>query len=1255
MTLTTTDEQKRATMNSWSNLPAPRVVQPLRQLVAAVAACTLAGNAIANPTGAQVVAGQVGIVSSPNQLLITNSPGAIINWQSFSVLPGELTRFIQQSSSSSVLNRITGQDPTKILGALQSNGKVLLINPNGILFGAGSQVNVNGLVASSLNLSDADFLAGKLKFSGTGKAGNVSNQGAITTPSGGQVYLIAPNVTNTGLITSPSGDVVLAAGQSVDLADSNEPDVRVVISAPGNQALNVGKVVAESGHIGIYGALVNQMGLVSANSATVGENGKIVFKSTGDTTLGTGSVTTATGVGSGGEIDVLGNRVALTSNAAVDVSGQTGGGTVLIGGDAHGSNPEIQNAALTYVGPTAQIKADALQSGDGGKVIVWSNQQTQMYGDISARGADRGGNGGFVETSSRDRLDFQGHVDLRAPSGNAGSLLLDPSDITIDATPSSADVNLPGAAPFTITAANQTSTLSTTDLQNELGLGNVIVSTSSAAAAPQSGTITVAAPVTWSNSNSLTLAADQNIRVNAPITATTGTLVLTAANGNVTQALNSGTPAAISVAALAASAPNGPVTLTEPTNSVSGSVAGVGRLGFSFINSSTISVGTVGTVSGITSYDGTVALMATGGDIAQNSGPISAQSLSAIASTGSVQLNDAGNAIGIIAGSAAQVFSLTNNNGFVVGAVAGTGNFPSANGITTSTASGIGVVLEAPVSGDITLAAPVNAGTSTALINAAGAVVQGTGGLITAGTLNVDAGGAAGIGSNGAPLLTAVNTLQSANSPGPVYLSNSGNLSVDFISAAGVVNVNSGGSLSTPTATGCDCTPSIAGSSVTLTAKGTMLITTGYSVTATDGVSLYSGYDVSTGTYANSNNSLTVDGIVSGSTIGLFAGGTISANGTLSGVVTQNPSQYAVSPSLPSLSQCIATPTLEGCAAVLPSIAQCTSTPTAPGCSVVLPTLAQCTVTPTAAGCSVVLPTLAQCTVTPTAAGCSVVLPTLAQCTASPTAAGCSVVLPTLAQCTVTPTAAGCNVVLPTLAQCTATPTDVGCNVVLPTLAQCTVTPTVAGCSVVLPTVAQCTVTPTATGCSVVLPTVAKCTASPTVAGCTAVLPTLAQCISSPTVAGCTAVLPTVAQCTASPTSTGCAAVLPSLAQCTSAPATAGCSAVLPTLAQCTASPTMAGCTAVLPTLAQCTSTPFLAACAAVLPPPSDNTAPQIQTSNTLIAALNTTVNTLSPAGPGPSGKTDVQAKPSGTSPTKATPPAPGASQNDTAKKMYCN
>jgi filamentous hemagglutinin family protein len=1030
----------------------------MRIAAAAAVACFLAGNAAANPTGMQVIAGQVSTVTSGNQLLITNSPGTILNWQGFSIMPGELTKFLQQSSSSSVLNRITGQNPSQILGALQSNGKVFLINPNGIVFGAGSRVDVNGLVASSLNISNADFLGGRLKFSSAGGApGNISNYGGITTPSGGQVYLIAPNVTNSGIITSPGGDVLLAAGHSVDLADSNDPNVRVVVSAPGDQALNVGKVVAESGRVGVYGALVNQLGLVSANSAVAGENGKIVFKSTDTTLLGPGSVTTAAGAGAGGNVQVLGNRVGLTGDAVVDASGQTGGGTVLIGGDTHGNNPAIQNAALTYVGPQAQVDADASHSGAGGKVVVWSDQQTQMYGTISARGGQFGGDGGFVETSSASKLDFTGAVDLRAPRGAAGTLLLDPSDIVISSNDSTPDISVAGSAPFTITAGNASSVLSFSQLQSELGLGNVTVTTSSGASAPLGGTITVAAPVAWTNSNSLTLAADQGININAPITAPSGTLVLSAANGNIVQAVNSSNPATISVAALAASAPMGSVSLTEPTNVISGAVAGVGAQGFSLASAGAINVGTVGTVSGIS-----------GG---------------------------------------------------------GTGSLSYGVDLTTS-------------AGDIAVGAPINGGSTIVALNSAGAVTQGTGGLVTADSLIVLASGAAGIGSSNTPLLVNVATLKSASSQGPVLISNSGDLVIDYVSASGAVAINSGGSLSTGTALTCDCTLSITGSSVALTAAGSMLVGAGYSITATDGVSLNAGYNAPSGMYVGSNNTLTVDGNVSGATIGLAAGGAINVTGTLTGAVTQTPNLYSAP--LPTLNQCIATPTLAGCSAVLPTLAQCTATPTTPGCSVVLPTIAQCTSAPTTAGCSAVLPTLAQCISTPAAAGCSAVLPTLAQCTSTPTAAGCTAVLPTLAQCTSAPATAGCSVVLPTLAQCTSTPTAAGCSAVLPTLAQCTSAPATAGCSVVLPTLAQCTSTPTAAGCTAVLPTLAQCTSTPTAAGCSVVLPTIAQCTSAPTTAGCSAVLPTLAQCTSTPTAAGCTAVLPTLAQCTSTPTAAG-------------------------------------------------------------------------------------------------------------------
>jgi filamentous hemagglutinin family protein len=376
-----TDAQLRAQSHAGPGLKLCRKALP-----ALIAGCFACGPAWANPGGAQVVNGQVGISNSGNVLTITNSPGSIINWQSFSVNPGELTQFLQQNANSSVLNRIVGQSPSQIFGALQSNGKVYLINPNGILFGSNARVDVGGLVASSLDISNSDFLSGKGNFSGAAQAGAVTNQGSITTPGGGQVYLIAPHVENSGIITSPQGEVLLAAGHSVQLVDGGDPNLQVVISAPADSALNLGQVVARGGKIGIYGALVNQNGIVSADSAVVGENGEIVFKASRTTTLAGNSKTTATGSGNGGSIYLLGDQVGLTDNAQVDASGQAGGGTVLVGGDYHGANPAIQNATATYVGADTLIKADALQSGNGGKVIVWSENATRAYGSISAQG-----------------------------------------------------------------------------------------------------------------------------------------------------------------------------------------------------------------------------------------------------------------------------------------------------------------------------------------------------------------------------------------------------------------------------------------------------------------------------------------------------------------------------------------------------------------------------------------------------------------------------------------------------------------------------------------------------------------------------------------------------------------------------------------------------------------------------------------------------------------------------------------------------
>ena len=457
----------------------------------AVALCLGAGTADANPIGPTVVSGQVSIRQTGNLLQVTNSPNSIINWQSFSIGTNEITRFLQQSAASAVLNRVTAQNPSQILGALQSNGRVFLINPSGIVFGAGAQIDVAGLVASTLNMSDADFLGGRLRFTeGLGKA--LVNEGSITTPAGGQVYLVGPSVVNSGVITTPKGEVVLAAGNSVELVNPGTPHLRVEITAPENEARNLGTIVADAGRVGIYGGLINHSGTIRADNAQVTEDGRIVLKATKNVTLDAGSVTTANGpkggtveiqsgnttlvagaveatgsVQKGGTVHVLGNLVGLIGGASIDVGGETGGGTVLVGGDFQGKNPNIQNAFRTYFGPNATISADAITAGDGGKVIVWSDDSTRAYGTIFARGGSQSGDGGFVETSGRNYLDVEGiRVNTLAPGGRAGTWLLDPVDGTVIHQAGGSPVGDPfaPATNFTISDSTINATLATTNL-----------------------------------------------------------------------------------------------------------------------------------------------------------------------------------------------------------------------------------------------------------------------------------------------------------------------------------------------------------------------------------------------------------------------------------------------------------------------------------------------------------------------------------------------------------------------------------------------------------------------------------------------------------------------------------------------------------------------------------------------------------------------------------------------------------------------
>ncbi len=413
---------------------------------------------LANPTGAQVANGVVSMVK-PNAatLNVTNSPGTIINWQGFSIGAGEVTRFIQQSSSSAVLNRVVGADISSIQGQLLSNGRVFLINPAGIIIGPNAMIDTAGFVGSALNMQNADFLAGKLRFSGDANSGTIINQGWIRTSYGGNVLLVAPRIENSGLIQTPGGELILAAGQKLTVSSLEHEGVQFEVQAPTDSVVNIGKLLADGGAVGVFAGTLKHSGEIRANALVRDEGGNVVLKAANDIQIAAGSIISASGKSGGaitiesgaahtrvagqvlatgteskgGSISILGDRVTATDGALIDASGATGGGQILLGGDYQGANATVRNAGNTFVGSNAMLRADATQSGDGGRIIVWGNDNTRFYGTLSAQGGPLGGNGGFAEVSGKQNLIFDGVANLGAPKGALGNLLLDPLDLYV--------------------------------------------------------------------------------------------------------------------------------------------------------------------------------------------------------------------------------------------------------------------------------------------------------------------------------------------------------------------------------------------------------------------------------------------------------------------------------------------------------------------------------------------------------------------------------------------------------------------------------------------------------------------------------------------------------------------------------------------------------------------------------------------------------------------------------------------------------
>ncbi|OAI47894.1 hypothetical protein AYO45_05505, partial [Gammaproteobacteria bacterium SCGC AG-212-F23] len=520
----------------------------------------------ANPVLNGVTAGDAQVTQSGNTTTIQqNSQRAILEWNSFNIGANEHTHF-QQPGGGAALNRIDPhQGVSQIFGQLSATGQIILVNQAGIYFGPTARVDVGSIIATTSDISNSNFLAGKYIFDQPSQyRGSIINEGTIRAANYGLVALIGTGVDNRGLIEAKMGSVVLASGNkfTIDMAGDglvnftiNEAATQSGLDQNGqplkNGVSNTGKIIASGGRIviaaqvaqGVLDNVINMKGVAEAHSVHQ-RGGEIILDggSSGVVTVAARLNASGRRAGQvGGTVKILGQHIQVQAPTRIDVSGNAGGGTVLIGGNFHGAGPE-RNAVTTTVDPGVTINASAIKTGNGGNVAVWSDQNTAFHGSILAQGGALSGNGGYVETSGH-YLDVSGAtINTLAPMGTTGTWLLDPTNIYIafnqanattagmSGTDTSANTGS-GSNPETFAASGavQDSLLTTGNLTTALGTTNVVVTTTNASGTGV-GNITVVDPINWSSSNSLSLTSANNIVINAGINGVNGSLNLTAAN-----------------------------------------------------------------------------------------------------------------------------------------------------------------------------------------------------------------------------------------------------------------------------------------------------------------------------------------------------------------------------------------------------------------------------------------------------------------------------------------------------------------------------------------------------------------------------------------------------------------------------------------------------------------------------------------------------------------------------------------------------
>jgi filamentous hemagglutinin family protein len=446
---------------------------------------------LANPTGGQVAAGSAGIKGEGTSAVTVKQGSnlAIINWQTFSIASGESTTFIQPSASSAALNRVLGGQTSTIDGTLKANGSIYLVNGNGIVVGPGGVVSANAFTASTRDIADSDFLAGKLEFIGSNSAG-VQNLGKISA-LGGDVVLIGKTVSNSGTINAPRGTAGLVAGDDVLLGQKNgdgstitvSPDLMATSASTQVGVSNSGKITAaaaelkaangniyalaiqnsgtvrattvrrQGGHIWLTsdtGSLVNSGTLDASATATRGQGGTVTMKNTGGTTTDSGTILAKGGQGgAGGNAEVSGKSVQFTGTVNLTApDGATGdllidpatleivasGGTGTIG-------------SLPATGDSTIDASSLVSALNGANITLNANNSISVNAAVNASGNGSAGNLALDAPT----LDFNAAVTLRAGStlsGNATTVNVGAAGQVqngVDAAAAGATVNLAAA------------------------------------------------------------------------------------------------------------------------------------------------------------------------------------------------------------------------------------------------------------------------------------------------------------------------------------------------------------------------------------------------------------------------------------------------------------------------------------------------------------------------------------------------------------------------------------------------------------------------------------------------------------------------------------------------------------------------------------------------------------------------------------------------------------------------------------------